>query len=218
MTSACGSGRSPSGFCNRYVGTGLSDFALLSPVAGAAADDVATAVGRVEEATFARLHITSLAVGLTERRGLAEAFLRSVRLPRRVRAGARVRATLRLQRYQGRTLTRHVALRVPAGVRPGRRTITFTGGTTGADETLDEIIEEALDDGSSGDAGPRSVHGVVRSLRTIHRGDGVEARFPGARPRHPVVRRVYRDPSLLVSGRANTRVRVVTRRSSKSGG
>lgn len=198
--------------CNRYVGTGLSDFAQLSPVAGAAADDVATAVQRVEDVNFTRLHVTRLAVRLTERRGLDQGFIRGVRLPRRVRPGQRVRGTLSVQRYEGATVSRRFSLRIPTALRPGRRTVTLEGSASGADEDFEQIIEEALGgSGGSGDRGPDSVHRLVRSLRAIHRWDGVEARFTGLRSRGSVLRRAYRDPRLLVSGRARTRVRVVTR-------
>jgi hypothetical protein len=198
--------------CNRYVGTGLSDFALLSPVASAAADDVATAVQRIEDADFARLHVTRLAVRLTERRGLDQAFIRAVRLPDRVRPGQRVRGTLRLQRYEGATVSRPFTLRIPRGLRPGRRTVTLEGASSGDDVDFEQIIEEALGgSGGAGDGGPGSVHALVRSLRAIHRWDGVEARFVGLRSRGPVLRRAYRNRRLLVSGRVRARVRVVTR-------
>ncbi|HEY2637850.1 MAG TPA: hypothetical protein VGI54_10700, partial [Solirubrobacteraceae bacterium] len=111
--------------CNRYVATGSVGQGVPNPVAATAGQDVGTAVLDTETPTFAPLHLTKLAVQLTQERGLRKAFIRSVSLPKRVHPGQRVRVALRVQRYHGGFSTRRFTVQIPPSIRPGTRNVTF---------------------------------------------------------------------------------------------
>ena len=92
------------------------------------------------------------------RRGERRAFLRSVKLPRRVRPGQRVRARVTLRRVRGGTFERTYAMRIPRGLGRGARTLRFSGtdADVADDGLLGAIIIGGFDDGA-GDPGPRNL-------------------------------------------------------------
>jgi hypothetical protein len=143
-------------------------------------------------------------------RGERRAFLRSVKLPRRVRPGQRVKARVTMRRVRGGIVRRRYRVRIPNHLRRGVRELRFTGSDVDvAEDGLlgSIIISDELDDGA-GDPGPRSLRALARQIRGMARYDGVRLRAGGMRSR------TFRDPRLRISGRATARVRVV-RQSSK---
>ena len=109
--------------------------------------------------------MTEFAARVKLRRGLRQAFIRSVTMPRRVRRGQRVRVRLNLQVVRGPRITRSFRLRIPGSVRSGRRRLAFTGHDVDDPESdlfgaLVETItiggDEEEDDGA-GDPGARSI-------------------------------------------------------------
>src|SRR3954466_12685676 len=72
-------------------------------------------------------HVTEFAARVKLGRGLRQAFIRSVTLPRVVHRGRRVRARLNLQVARGPRITRSFRLRIPSSLKPGRRRLAFTG-------------------------------------------------------------------------------------------
>jgi hypothetical protein len=146
---------------------------------------------------------------VTLRRGLRQAFIRSVSLPRRVRRGQRVRVRLHLQVVRGRHITRSFRLRIPASMRSGRRHLSFRGRDVDDPESdlfgaLVETITIGDDDagGGAGDPGARSLDALARRVRGVARYDGVTVRAGGRRMR------AYRDPDLRISGQGSVAVRV----------
>jgi hypothetical protein len=139
-----------------------------------------------------------------------QAFMRSIRLPRRVRPGQRVRARVSLQVVHGPKLTRTYSVRLPSGLKRGSRRLTFVGTDADAgDAAFGDAITLILDDGegdeepTGGDPGPSSVSELADEITALGRYDGV-----GLRNGEDTVR-AFRDDELRLSGRVRTTVRVV---------
>jgi hypothetical protein len=209
--------RTPLRFCNRYVSAAAApeEAGATNVVAAGAAADVLQALSLLDEFKRSNLHVTEFAARVKMRRGQRQAFIRSVRLPRRVRAGRRVRARLSLQVVRGRRLTRSFTLRIPS-LPPGRHRLTFSGtdvdnpdseffGALVSTITIGDDEEEA----PTGDPGPSSVEELAARVKAIARFDGVSVRAGGRRGR---LDPVYLDPEVRISGRVSTTVRVVRKR------
>jgi hypothetical protein len=209
--------RTPLRFCNRYV-SGVAppeDAGATTVVASGAAADALQALSLLDEFKLSGLHVTEFAARVKLRRGQRQAFMRSVRLPRRVRPGQRVRARLSLWVVRGRRLTRSFTLRIPS-LRPGRHRLTFSGtdvdnpdseffGALVSTITIGDQVEEA----PTGDPGPSSVEELADRVRAIARFDGVSVRVGGRPGRGDPA---YLDPEVRISGRVSTSVRVVRKR------
>jgi hypothetical protein len=198
-------------FCNRYA----SAVAPSDPevgeniVAAGAAADALTALNELDDYKRSRLHVTEFAARVKLRRGLRQAFIRSVSLPRRVRRGQRVRVRLHLQVVRGPHITRTFRLRIPHTMRPGRRHLTFLGQDVDDPESdlfgaLIETITIGGDEGDdgAGDPGARSLDALAGRVQGVARYDGVTVRAGGRRTR------AYRDADLRISGRGSATVRV----------
>jgi hypothetical protein len=122
-----------------------------------------------------------------------------------VKAGQRVRARVTLRRVRGGTIVRRYPVRVPRGMRPGMRSVTFSGtdADVADDGLLGAIIISDEEDDGAGDAGPANLRALASRIRSIHRYDGVRVRGGFGR------RRAFRDDQLRISGRASARFRVV---------
>ena len=199
----------PVRFCNRYVSAFPADEDFVgtsNTVAARASQDVFDALARIDDYQGTPPQIGEVAVRMDLRRGEQRAFLRSVKLPRRVRPGQKVRARVTLRRVRGGTIRRSYRMRIPGDLRRGQRTLRFTGADidTADDGLLGAIIIDGIDDGA-GDPGPRNLRALAKSIRNLERYDGVRVSTGGSRSR------AFRDRDLRISGRAGTRVRVVRR-------
>jgi hypothetical protein len=187
----------PIGFCNAYFDT------------SAALTDVARAGALVDEFDAAPLRIRGVAVGMSLKRDFDDDVLVSVDGPARVRPGERAAVRLRVRRRGAageRTL--RLTVPIPAGLRPGSRTLVLKGnGFDSGEEDLTDTLLEALigEDGSSGGGGePRSVRQLAAAVAAIHRPLGIAARF-----RHREPRVVLRSDDVRYDGEVRLRLRVV---------
>ena len=197
----------PARFCNRYVSAFPADedfVGTANTVAARASSDVFDALAAIDDYKGTPPGIGEVAVRMDLRRGEQRAFLRSVKLPRRVRPGQKVRARVTLRRVRGGTIKRSYRMRIPRGMRRGARTLRFTGADADVadDGLLGAIIIDGVDDGA-GDPGPRNLRALASRIRSVRRYDGVRVRGGGERGH------AFRDADLRISGRAAARVRVV---------
>jgi hypothetical protein len=210
--------RFPLSFCNRYVGTGLpGDANALPPeLAAAAANDLASGFGLLEQESFATLHVTRVSAHLDARRGLAEAAIVGVHKPRRVRRGHAVKVRLVVQLYRGPLRTVSFRLHIPKLRIPphGRRTFVVAlhgppppPGPQSQADSLAGALGVGLSGSGSGPANipaPRSLQELRERFASIPSYDGLIGRWLGQRGRH-----VYRDPALLLTGSVKLRFVVV---------
>ncbi len=175
------------GFCNRY-------FDGYSPY-----EDLSKAFGMIDSYAFGPLGIRRASVTLGITPDVEEAFIRSVRGPRRVRPGQRITLTLNLQRRRAGRFTMRVPYRVPRSLRPGRRTLTVRGIVPGSgDMDAGDIFELLFGGGGGAQRPPRSVVELAGRIKTLGGTEGIRATF-GSEGRGPVV---HRTGDLLVRGRA----------------
>src|SRR4051795_10162403 len=203
--------RRPLRFCNRYVSAAApSDTDTADNiVAGGGAADALDALAQIDAFTRRPLHVTEFAARVKLGRGLRQAFIRSVTLPRVVHRGRRVRARLNLQVVRGPRISRSVRLRIPSSLKPGRRRLAFAGKDVDDPDSdvfgaiVDTITIGDDDTGpGAGDPGAPSLGALAAGVRGIERYDGVTLRTSQSRSR------AYRDPDLRISGRASRVVRV----------
>jgi hypothetical protein len=185
----------PFGYCNRYSGGGETG--------PGHADDYALAAALIEGYGPGRLHLQGVDVRLEVRRGVHEAEILEARAPARARPGQRVPVSVVLRRHDGARQRVRVPVRVPRSLRPGRRTLVVNGASGREAGKLEELL--FAEAGSSDMESPRD---VARRVEAIGRYDGLRAGFAGGRGGE----RVYRDPALLITGRARASLRVAPRR------
>ena len=201
----------PLRFCNRYT----SAIAPSDPEAGenivaaGGASDTLTALTDLDSFKPRRLHVTEFAARVKLHRGLRQAFIRSVTLPRHVRRGHRVRARLNLQVVRGPRISRSFRLRIPTSLRPGSRRLSLVGkDVDDPDSDLFGALVETItiggeeEEDSAGRLGARTLDALARRIRNVARYDGVTLRAGGLRAH------AYRDADLRISGRASATVRV----------
>jgi hypothetical protein len=203
----------PLRFCNRYVSDSLDigdDGSLTNSVGSRAAADVMSALSDIETYAGRPPHISGVSVELTVARGARQAFLRKIRLPRRVRPGQTVRVRATLQVARGGVVRRTYRLRLPAHLRRGALPLTLTGvDVDSTDAALLADIVAAVSGSDFGSPGPRSLAALAAQVRGIARYDGVTLRI-GHRHVH-----AFRDPQLRISGVARAVVRVRQPRSKR---
>jgi hypothetical protein len=203
--------RKPVHFCNRYVSSlpADADFVGTSNTIGAlASTDVNDAVSKVDDYNGPPPHVKEIAVKMNLRRGEQRAFLRSVRLPKRVHPGQRVNLRAKLRKVRGPILRRTYRVTIPSDVRPGRRTLKFSGADVDfAEDGLFSDIIISDEDDDAGDEGPTTLKRLASAIRSVRRWDGVQVRS-GLHDR----KRSFLDRSMRISGRASTTVRVVKKR------
>ena len=206
----------PVRFCNRYVTDQSDPFGAGNVVAGVASTDLAEALALVDSFKAGVAQITAVEADIELARGQRQAFLRRVILPRRGRAGRKVRATLVLQHVRGRVERRKVRLRLPSDLRPGMRRVAFTGVDVdfGGGGGLFDVIELDFDFGpSGGELGPRSVRRLLERINGLARYDGVSARRPSNNPEDfDPGEPSYRDDRVRISGDAVATIRIRKRR------
>ena len=202
--------RKPVRFCNRYVSAFPADpdfVGTANTVAARASSDLFDALAAIDDYQGRPPQISEVAVRMRIARGEQRAFLRSVKLPRRVRPGQKVRARVTMRRVRGGIVRRSYRVRIPGGMRRGMRSLRFTGADADvADDGLlgSIIITDEMEDGA-GDPGPRNLRRLAARIESIRRYDGVRVRAGGTRVR------AFRDPELRISGRATATTRVVRR-------
>jgi hypothetical protein len=201
--------RDPARFCNRYLSSAVFDPTsgpLGNAVAFGAAIDVLDAISLIEVFEGPTPQVRNLEAKVDMRRGERMAILRSVKAPRRVRAGQRVKLRVTMQRVRGGTITRSYRTRIPDGVKRGRRTLVLRGfhEMSFEEELFEEILGEDLGEPQETDA-PARLKDLIESIENLGRWDGVRIRA-GSR-----TRRAFRDDDLLVTGRVKAPVRVVRR-------
>ena len=191
--------RRPIGFCNPYFS-----------VEGAIGD-VGQAAALVDSFDLAPLRIDAADVRLEVRRGSASDVLLRARGPRRARPGQRIRVALTVQRRRGARRTLTVPVRVPASIKPGRRTLVLRGNGTGSESEGDllELLFGALigSDSEEGDTEPHSRRELAEAVGALRRPLGVLARFRGQEPRIAL-----RSDRVSFEGRVEVGLRVVRRR------
>ncbi len=197
----------PARFCNRYVSAFPADedfVGTANTVAARASSDVFEALTAIDDYQGKPPRIGEVAVRMDLERGEQRAFLRSIRLPARVRAGRTVKARVTLRRVRGSIFKRTYRLKIPRGLRAGQRTIRFAGtdADVADDGLLGAIIIDGLDDGA-GDPGPKNLEALAKRIRSTERFDGVRMLAGGD------VSRAFRDDDVRISGRASATVRVV---------
>ena len=192
------------GFCDRYAARGFGGADTPGSVGLAAANDVSNAVGLVEGAGYAALHVRRVRVDLNEDRGLRLLRLRSARVPRTVRAGRRIRVVARLRRVHGKEVTRAFTIRLGRSLAPGNHRLVLSGAAEDSSASFDDALSLLFGDSSA--AGPpaaESFRELAGSIADLGRFDGVVARVGTRR-----AFRAYRDPHDLITGRAQVRLHV----------
>jgi hypothetical protein len=199
----------PARFCNRYLSS-----SILSPDAGplgnqvafSAAIDALDAISLIEAYEGPTPHVTKVGADITVRRGEQLAFLRGVKAPKRVRPGQKVRLRVKMQRIRGHTITRTYRARIPHGLKPGRRVLKLRGFEQEAPD--DALLELLLGDetGEEPAHGPTRLNDLIAGIEALERWDGVRIKVGS----HSA--RAFKDDGLVISGRAQTHVRVLKRR------
>ncbi|MBV9607084.1 MAG: hypothetical protein JO027_18365 [Solirubrobacterales bacterium] len=199
--------RTPLGFCNRYVGTGVPGDTGLAPpeLATAAGTDVTNAFAALERVDFAALHVSHVAAHIDAQRGLAEAAILGASARRHVHAGQLVPVRLHVRVYRGGLRTFSFRLRIPFDA-SGPTEVTIKGppaptGTGTSTQGLSGALSTLF--ASSSSSGPPPNTNAISSLFELRQAiaglanyDGLTAGFPGHAKRP-----VYRNRSLLLTGR-----------------
>ena len=182
-------------------------------LASAASTDVASAFGALELVDFAALHVTRVVAHVDAQRGLADGGIVGAQAPRRVRAGQQVRVRLRVRVYRGPLRTVSFRLRIPSGAR-GATTVTIKGppppaglgaSTQGLAGALSSLLSSASSSGPTPGITPISSLAELRQV--IARPGRLRRALRRASPA-TASGAVYRDPSLVMTGRATVRFAV----------
>jgi hypothetical protein len=145
-------------------------------------------------------------------RGLDEAEIVSAHAASRAKAGHTVKVRLLVRVYRGKLRTVSFPLRIPQSAR-GAIVVTIRGPSTpetASTSDLSSSLEVALSGSGSGESQPGESSPAMSSLTDLRHAiaaipsyDGLIASFPGGH-RH----RVFRDPSLLITGRTTVALMV----------
>ena len=200
----------PLRFCNRYVGDGQ----LLGGIEIAMGGDASKVAAFLERFDRFQLDVERVRATLEVHEGLRFARLRDATAPRRVRPGQRIRVRIAYQRPREEMQHSTFRVRVPRGLRPGRRTLTLRG--TGADpgnESLDALFtvglspEDAVFFFGTPPPTPDTIDELAAAIRGVHRFDGIRATFR-RRARRGEGRPVFRHDALRIGGSERIALRV----------
>jgi hypothetical protein len=196
----------PLRFCNRYVSDGTAgspDGSVGNLVALGAGNDAAGALALFDTYKGRPLHVTEVSARVNMTRAQRQGYLRSITLPRRVRAGADVPARLKFQIVRGGTRRIPFRFHVPRSLHRGPHRFVVRGSDPESGDDLFGTITIDLGGSLSGDSeGPRTAKQLAKAFRGFHHWDGI--RLKGTRSR------VYRDPKYRIGGKAQT-FAIVTR-------
>jgi hypothetical protein len=196
----------PIRICNRYVsdGTVPAPGGLGNLVALRAGNDVSEVMTLLDSYKPAGLHVTELAARIQVERGQRQAFMRKIRLPRRVRPGQTVPVKLDVQMIRGEKRTLSFRARIPRSLGRGDRTLTFRGAEAdSADDDLFGALTITLggdDEEEEDTTGPKDLKALVKEIKAIERYDGIRIGRSGLR--------FYKHPDLRLGGRVSTDVEV----------
>jgi hypothetical protein len=222
----------PMRFCNTYVSSGTGEaadgagsLAGVQPVV-----DFGSAAGMLDGFQLGPLHITSIDVELTLRRGLSQAFMTGVHSPtRQMHRGRSYPLTVALTKPGGAKSKVTIRVRVPHDIPKGKRDLVLTGtpSDVAGGGTLSDLLQSLL--ATPDERGPLSVSALAKEIAGIQRYDGVTASFrpprrkgedigspaspdslpSGAEGRALRERPVYRNPKLRLSSAVAVRVTIV---------
>jgi hypothetical protein len=200
--------KGPLRFCNRYVVNG-ADTGGVPALALSMGGDATTALGAIDTARYATLHVRSVAADVSIERGLRLATILDARGPRTVRRGGTARLKVRVREDRGPLRTLSFPVKIPRDAPLGERALTLSGKTLDAADGDDMTIVLDLgggggDDGSSG-SGALTFAQVRSGFLAAQRYDGLTARIGKSRWR------AARDDAMRIDGRAAVVVRVVRR-------
>ena len=198
--------KKPLRFCNRYVsasGGQSEDGGSSNAVLSGAANDLGSALAAIDAYTGKAPNVAGVNVMLKVHRGADQAFIRSISLPARVRAGQKVRSRSPCRSCAAPSSTAPTRCD-PARRPPGRQTLRLVGqdADQGADAFTTIILGEDEEDNEGGDPGPSSLDELAAEVRATERFDGVSLRIGRARGE------AFRDDDFRISGQAETTVRV----------
>ena len=197
----------PARFCNRYVSSSLFDpFSgpLGNAIAFNAAMDASLAFSIIDSYRGRPPHVATVRSDVRIRRGERLAFIHRVKAPRRVKPGRMATLRVSLQRLRGGTFTRRYRVRIPRGVEPGRRMLRLGDlRDESTEEDLFELIFGIEDDDDEDEPRPARLDDLIKAINALTIWDGVRMRIGG------VNGRAFRDPEMVITGRAQTPVRVV---------
>ncbi len=190
--------QAPLEFCNRYVSDGtVPSYDGGNVVASAAGADAAGALSLFDLYKGRNLHVEDVSATLSLTRGQRMAYLRSVKLPERVRRGSTVRARLGVKVVRGGFRRISFRWRVPEKLDKGRQKLAFVGTSSDAEGDFYADLSELFDDAALGAEGPTKVRQLVKAFEAFHRYDGIRLKRGS---------RVYRDDRYRIGGRVKTRV------------
>lgn len=194
--------RRPAGFCSRYVVAGALSSSGAAPLSGPVSTVIADALGLVDDAEFARLHVTSAEVRVQISRGLRLARMLRVAGPRSARRGADAVLRVRARARRGPLVTVPLRLRLPRGLSRGPHRVTLSGrGVDEEDSDPVAALAAALAGRGGGPSLPsaRSLRELRRQIEGLGHDDGPRASFSGRRGRVAVPS----DPRWRLSGRVS---------------
>jgi hypothetical protein len=199
--------KKPARFCNRYVSSGIFDpflGPLGNPIAFNAAMDASTAFSMIEFYEGKTPHVSNVHAEIETRRGERVAFLRKVKAPKRVKPGQAITLQVTMQRLRGDNFTKRYRVKLPGGLKPGRRTLVLRGFEQEMSEEDILAILFGLDteEGGAGGGGPARLNDLIEGISALGNWDGVKLRINGK------TKRGFKDDDMLIVGRAETSVRV----------
>jgi hypothetical protein len=195
----------PAKFCNRYLSSTLFDpflGPLGNPIAFNAAMDASTAFSVIDIYEGRTPHVTNVHAEIDIRRGERLAFLRRIDAPRRVKPGKMATLRVTMQHLRGGNFTKRYRVRMPGGLKPGRRTLKLSGFREDSmDEDLLAILFGISENEDEGPA-PAKLNDLIETISALGRWDGVELRLGGRE------KRAFRDDDFVITGKARTHVRI----------
>jgi hypothetical protein len=198
--------RRPARFCNRYVSSsGFDPFGgpFGNPIASNAAFDASLAFSIIDAYRGRPPHVSTVQSDVHIRRGERLAFIHRVKAPRRLKPGRMTTLRVTMQRQRDGIFTKRYRVRIPPGVRPGQRVLRLGGlPDESSEEDLLELIF-GIDIDDDDEPQPARLDGLIKAIKSLAVWDGVHLRIGG------VSGRAFRDPDLVITGRAQTPVRVV---------
>jgi hypothetical protein len=195
--------KQPARFCNRYVSDGVTNGETLgtNPLALSAGLDASIALSYFDLFKGHGPHLTGVRARITQTRAQRQAYLRSVKLPKRAPRGATVPVEITAQVVRGERKTFSFDWTLPRKLDPGVHKVRLRGSDpdSGFGFFDDIIIDLSGDEDFFDSEGPRTISQLLKAYRATHRWDGIRLRS-GAR--------VYRDDTYRIGGAAQTKIRI----------